>query len=75
MYASLFYMESPHGVVINLLDCDVIVIQFKFQLDDGLNSTTPVIQQEWLLQWITHKGWYAIKQRHQTKQFYIKNIL
>ena len=32
----------------------------------GLNSTTTVLLGEWLLHWITYKGWYAIKQRNQT---------
>ena len=33
----------------------------------GLNSTSTVLLEEWLWHWITHKGWYAIKQRNQTK--------
>ena len=32
----------------------------------GLNSITVVYLQEWLWHQITHKGWYAIKQRNQT---------
>ena len=31
-----------------------------------LNSTTTVLLQGWLWHYITHEGWYAIKQRHQT---------
>ena len=33
----------------------------------GLNSTTTVLLEGWLWHWITYKGWYAIKQRNQTK--------
>ena len=33
----------------------------------GLNSTTNVLASLWLH--ITHEGWYAIKQRNQTKPF------
>ena len=33
----------------------------------GLNSTTTVLLGEWIWHWITYKGWYAIKQRNQTK--------
>ena len=32
----------------------------------GLNSTLTVLLQRWLWDWITHKGWYAIKQRNQS---------
>ena len=32
-----------------------------------LNSTPNLIQQEWLCYYITYEGWYAIKQRNQTK--------
>ena len=35
----------------------------------GLNSTTTVLLQVWLWHWITHEGWYAIKQRIQAKLF------
>ena len=28
----------------------------------GLNGTITVLLQEWLWHWITHKGWYTIKQ-------------
>ena len=37
------------------------------RLSYGLNSTTTVLLQVWLWHWITHEGWYAIKQRSQTK--------
>ena len=30
----------------------------------GLNSITDVIQQEYIWHWITHEGWYTIKQRN-----------
>ena len=33
----------------------------------GLNSSTTIFLGEWLWHWITCKGWYAIKQRNQTK--------
>ena len=32
----------------------------------GLNSTTTVLLEGWVWHWITHKGWYDIKQRNQT---------
>ena len=31
----------------------------------GLNNTIPVLLQGWIGHWITHKGWYAIKQWNQ----------
>ena len=34
------------------------------------NSTTTILLQGWLWNNITHKGWYAIKQRSQTKYTY-----
>ena len=34
----------------------------------GLNSTTTVLLEVWLWHWITQEGWYAVKQRNQTKQ-------
>ena len=33
----------------------------------GLNSTATVLLEQWLLHYITYKGWCAIKQRNQTK--------
>ena len=33
----------------------------------GLNSIPAVLLEGWLWHWITNKGWYAIKQRNQTK--------
>ena len=36
----------------------------------GINSTTTVFLQRWFLHWITHKDWYAIKQRNQTKSIF-----
>ena len=35
----------------------------------GLNSITAVFLQGWFGHQITYKGWYAIKQRNQTKAF------
>ena len=32
-----------------------------------LNSITGILLQEWVWHLITHEGWYAIKQRNQTK--------
>ena len=40
-----------------------------------INSTTIVLLEEWLWHWITNKGWYAIKQRNQTKPNQKENIL
>ena len=36
----------------------------------GLNSTTTVLLQGRFWHWMTHEGWYAIKQRNQTKDSY-----
>ena len=36
-----------------------------------LNSITAILLQGWLLHLITHEGWYAIKQRNQTKNLSI----
>ena len=53
------------------------VITFTFQINSfgkdmnplmsashGLNSITVVFLQGWFWHWITHKGWYTIKQRN-----------
>ena len=32
----------------------------------GSNTTTTVLLQEWRWYWITHAGWYVIKQRNQS---------
>ena len=37
-------------------------------LSYGLSSITAVLQQGWLWHYITYEGWYAIKQRNQTKR-------
>ena len=34
-------------------------------LSNGLNSTLTVPLKGWVGHWITHEGWYAIKQRFQ----------
>ena len=35
--------------------------------DEGLNSITIVILQEWLLHWITHEDWYAMKNKERNQ--------
>ena len=72
--------ESLYGVVANVVDCDIVGSEFKLffgQIPLGkvwtplilrLNCTNSILLQGWLWHWITHKGWYAIKQRKQTKK-------
>ena len=38
-----------------------------YPLSYELDSTTTVVLEGWLWHWITYKGWYAIKQRNQTR--------
>ena len=42
-------------------------IELSYPCSNGLNSITAVLQQEWFWHRITHKSWYAIKQRTQNK--------
>ena len=55
----IHFRTNIHGKGMNLL----------FPLSYGLNSSTTVILQGWIWHKITHKGWYAIKLRKQTKCF------
>ena len=40
------------------------IYELPYPPNYGLNSTTTVLLGEWLWYKITHKGWYAIKQRN-----------
>ena len=40
-----------------------------YPLSCWLNTIAAVLLQWWLWFYITHKGWYAIKQRNQSKRF------
>ena len=65
---------SLHNRIVNLLD-----------LGKGMNSLIPtpslvlnsntVLLQIWLWHWITHEGWYAIKQGNQTDILFFKIYL
>ena len=82
MYVSLYIWGYPRGVMVKVMDCEIVVSAFELQLlyyvhfreryeppyppSYGLNSTTTVLLGEWLWHWITYKSWYAIKQRNLT---------
>ena len=46
------------------------VMNFLMPYSYGRNSSTTFLLQGWLWHWITHKGWYAIRQRNQTKSIF-----
>ena len=57
----------PRSAVANVLDWNIVEIQFKLQsctplpASYRLNSTPIILLQEWLWLLITHEGSYAIK--------------
>ena len=73
---------GARGVMVKAMDCKIVVSEFVLQSRYyvhfraryeppyppcyGLNSTTTVLQGDWLWHLIAYKGWYAIKQRNQT---------
>ena len=78
---------SPYDTVANVLDCNIIVSKFKlqscyyvhFQINNIGKDMSPLILpavhlQGWLWHWITHKGWYAIKQRNESKSVKISTL-
>ena len=44
---------------------------YTFMPSNGLSSTTITLLQGWLWYWMAHEGWYAIKQRNQTKSIHL----
>ena len=51
-----------------LQQCPACLVRLAYPTSYGLNSTTTVLLGECHWHWIAYKGWYAIKQRNQTKR-------